>query len=124
MDALLIKPTERTLAVSLIAETGKFIFEGRSLPEDGKAFFIPILWWLNEYALKPAPETECSFQMDYFNSSSRKCFTDVFNVLDSIRENGYAVKIIWLFEEEDDELKEIGEEYQKLYNLDFQLRTC
>ena len=122
MDDLIIKPTERLLSVSLVPETGKFVFEGRSLPEDAKDFFKPIVRWLEQYAHSPAPQTECSFKMEYFNSSSRKCLVDVLSVLNSIHKEGHAVTIIWYFEEGDDELKEMGEEYQKEYDLDFQVR--
>jgi len=123
MDALIIKPTERLLSISLVAETGKFVFEGRSLPEDGKGFFTPIVEWLKQYALNPAAQTECSFKMEYFNSSSRKCFADVFKILDSIREKGNAVTIIWYYEDDDDELREMGEGYETIYDLDFQFRS-
>ncbi|MBI4930329.1 MAG: DUF1987 domain-containing protein [Bacteroidetes bacterium] len=124
MDALIIPATERLPSVSLVAETGKLIFSGRALPEDGREFFTPILRWMVSYALQPAALTECSFQMEYFNSSSRKCFTDVFDILDSMREKGHAVMIIWYFEEADDEMKEMGEHYESLYDLDFQFRSC
>ena len=123
MEALIIKPTDRSLSVSLTPETGKFIFSGRSLPEDGKAFFAPILDWLKKYSLKPSPLTQCVFRMEYFNSSSRKCFVDVFNILEGINENGHSITIIWQYEAGDDELKEIGEEYKDLYDLDFELQA-
>ena len=123
MEALIIEPTERFLSVSLIAETGKFIFSGKSLPEDGRIFFTPVMQWLKKYALAPADHTECSFKMEYFNSSSRKCFVDIFILLDSIRRNGNAVTIVWYYEEEDDEMKEMGEWYENIYDLDFQFRS-
>ena len=82
MDSLIINPTERHLSVSLVAETGKLVFEGRSLPEDGKLFFTPVLAWVAKYALSPAKKTECIFKMEYFNSSSRKSIVDLFEMLD------------------------------------------
>ncbi len=123
MNALIIKPTEHFPEISLVAETGKFVFAGKSLPEDGKVFYLPIVRWIEEYALKPAAKTECSFKMEYFNSSSSKCFADIFNILDSIREKSHAVTIIWNFDAEDDEMREMGEQYQSIYSLDFQFRS-
>jgi len=123
MDALIIKPTEHLPAISLIAETGRFVFYGKSLPEDGKVFYTPVLRWIEEYALSPAAKTECSFKMEYFNSSSSKCFADILNILDSIREKSHAVTIIWNFDEEDDEMREMGEQYQSIYKLDFHFRS-
>lgn len=124
MDALIIQPTESLLSVSLVAETGKFVFSGRSLPEDGAKFFTPIFRWLEAYALAPADKTQCTFQLEYFNSSSRKCLTDILKILDSIREKGHSVTIIWDSEEEDDEMKEMGEKYQSMFSLEFQFRSC
>ena len=122
MEALNINASERKLAVSLDPVTGKLSFTGRSLPEDAKAFFNPIVNWLHDYALAPAERTECSLKMEYFNSSSRKCFVDVFRMLDSIREAGHKVVIIWYYEEDDDELLDIGEKYQSIYKMiEFQL---
>lgn len=120
MEPLIIKPTDRLLSVSLIPETGKFVFEGRSLPENAKKFFISIMQWLEQYSLSPAAKTECSFKIEYFNSSSRKCFSDIFKVLDAIREKGHVVSIMWFFEAEDDELRKIGEAYEGMCDLDFQ----
>ena len=121
MEDLNIQASERKLAVSLSC-SGKLSFTGRSIPEDAKAFFTPIVNWLQEYALAPAPRTECSLKMEYFNSSSRKCFVDVFHILDSIRKQGNTIVIIWHYEEDDDELKEIGEKYRSIYEMmEFQL---
>ena len=120
MDPLIIESATRLPAVSLDAETGKFFLSGRSLPEDGRGFYISILQWVKEYALAPAAETECSFRMEYFNSSSRKCFTDIFKILSSMHQKGYAVKIIWYFEEPDDEMRDMGQWYQNIFKLDFQ----
>ena len=122
MEALNIKASERKLAVSLDPETGKLSFTGRSLPEDAKAFFNPIINWLQEYGKAPAARTECSLKMEYFNSSSRKCFADVFGILDSIRKQGNVVVIIWYYEQDDDELQDIGEKYKGIYEMmEFQI---
>lgn len=123
MDPLIIKSTARLLSVSLIPETGKFDFVGRSLPEDGREFFIPILQWIKNYSLSPATQTECSFQMEYFNSSSRKHLSDIFIIFVSMHEKGHAVKVIWYFEEGDDEMRQVGEWYQNIFKLDFQFRS-
>ena len=120
MDALIIEPEARLPLVSLIAETGKLSFSGRSLPEDGRIFFTPVVQWIRKYSLSPASHTECSFKMEYFNSSSRKCFIDIFKVLDAMREKGNAVTIIWHCEDVDDEMKEMGEGYENLFDLDFE----
>ena len=123
MDSLIIKPTELLPAISLNEKTGQFVFYGKSLPEDGKVFYTPVVRWIEEYSHAPAVRTQCSFKMEYFNSSSGKCFADIFKIFDSIREKGHVVTIIWNYDEEDEEMKEMGEHFQSIYKLDFQFRA-
>lgn len=122
MDSLIIKPTEHLPAISLVAE-GQFVFYGKSLPEDGKVFYMPVISWLEKYSHSPAVKTQCSFKMEYLNSSSSKCFADIFNILVSLHEKNHAVEIIWNYDQEDDEMKEMGEQYQSIYKLQFQFRA-
>ena len=123
MDVLKIKPTIKSLEVSLDAETGKLLFSGRSYPENSVGFFKPIIEWLKNYALHPAVLTECIFKIEYFNSASRKSVVEVFKVIESIYKSSHTVKIIWEFETGDDSMKETGEEYQTLFKLDFQFSS-
>lgn len=120
MDALKIKPTQNSLEVVLDADTGKLLFSGRSYPENSVVFFQPITEWMKRYALSPATKTECSFNLEYFNSASRKCILEIFRILESMHKNAHPVSIIWNFENDDDSMKEIGEEYQNMFKLDFQ----
>ena len=122
MESLIIKPTEHLPAISLVA-TGQFVFYGKSLPEDGKVFYMPVIRWLEKYSLNPAATTQCSFKMEYLNSSSSKCFADILNILSTMREKDHVVEIIWNYDEEDDEMKEMGEQFQSIYKLEFRFRA-
>jgi len=123
MDALKIKPTANSLEVSLDAETGKFSFVGRSYPENSSGFFKPVMEWAERYAQSPAAKTECMFKLEYFNSASRKCIIELLKILDTIHKNTRSVTIIWNFEEDDENMKETGEEYQNLFNLNFKFSS-
>jgi len=122
MKKLVTTPTDKLPLVSLDPETGRFSFSGSSIPEDGIAFYKPIAEWLVQYAEKPAKITECSFKMKYFNSASRKCLVDILKILNSIKEKGHAIIYIWQYEDDDDEMLEMGEEYQAIIGNDFQLK--
>lgn len=123
MDALKIKPTANSLEVSLDAETGKLSFVGRSYPENSSGFFKPVMEWAEQYALSPAAKTECLFKLEYFNSASRKCIIELLKTLDTIHKNTRSVTIIWNFEADDESMKETGEEYQNLFNLNFKFSS-
>lgn len=123
MEALKIPHTIKSLEVSLDAETGKLLFSGRSYPENSVGFFKPIIDWLEAYALHPAATTECSFQLEYFNSASRKCVMEIFKILESINKSAHSVTVIWDVEDGDDSMKETGEEYQNLFKLNFKFTS-
>lgn len=123
MDKLTIKPTLNSLEVSLDAETGKLSFIGRSYPENSTVFFKPVTEWIQRYAQNPAAETECFFKLEYFNSASRKCIIEFLKILDSIHKKTHSVTIIWNFEEDDENMKESGEEYQNMFSLNFKFSS-
>ena len=120
MDALKIEPTSTSLDIFLDAQTGKFSFSGRSVSEHSIEFFKPVMDWLEKYSEAPAPKTECVFQLEYFNSAARKSLIGIFNILHSLHKKGNSVVIIWHYDEGDESIRELGEEYAGMYNLKFQ----
>ena len=119
MESLKIKPTQNSLEVSLDAETGKLIFSGRSYPENSPTFFKPIIEWVQRYVQSPAPKTECSFTIEYFNSASRKSVMELFKVIERLHKTTGSVTILWNYEEDDETMRETGEEYKNIFKLDF-----
>ena len=77
MDPLIIEPTDESPEVILDKENGRFEFGGKSLPEDVKEFYSPILIWLENYVKDPNDETHVKFKFDYFNSASAKQILDI-----------------------------------------------
>ncbi len=49
--------TDDTPTVYFSKAEGKFLLEGRSLPEDVNKFYKPFLNWLTEYGTNPNPES-------------------------------------------------------------------
>ncbi len=120
MDALTIKQQNNTIGVVLDKENKKFVFEGRSLPENTVKFFDPVMKWLEEYKKAPASETLIDMNFIYFNTSSAKIILEVLQEFDNIKNDGYSVKITWHYMEEDYDIKEAGEEYETMVSLPFE----
>jgi len=60
----------------------------------------------------------------YFNSSTAKVLMDLFEFLEEIAEDGREVSIAWVHAEDDDNLKELGEEFaEELSAAKFELRV-
>lgn len=106
--------------VLLDPESGIFTIEGKSVPEDGKTFYAPVLKWLDDYFNQPAAETHFIFKLDYFNISTSKMILFILYKLNELKGKGHSVKITWYYKDEDDEMLEVGEDYEFMIDIPFE----
>ena len=119
MNSLFIAGTDETPEVRLDKQTGTFQISGRSLPEDSVKFFRPAMEWLAAYAQAPNPETPFVIKLDYMNTSSSKLIQDI---LLAIREIPGS-KVLWYFQEDDEDMENTGQEYAEFIDVPFEFRT-
>ncbi len=115
MENISIKKTNQTPDVKLDSKTGTLSFSGRSLPEDSTQFYAPIIQWIDSYLSSPCKVTNIVFELDYFNTASAKAIFSIIVKFDKLYESNYSVKIEWLYDEDDEDMKELGEEYKDLF---------
>ena len=118
---LIIESSEVTPEVILDKECNVCIFKGKSLPEDPMVFYRPVLNWIDEYAMQPNDNTQVSFKMIYFNTSSSKIFLDIMKKFESINRAGNKCCINWYYKDDDEEILEAGEIYAERVSLPFNL---
>ena len=122
MESLVLQPTAHTPSVSLNPSTGIFEFKGRSTPENSVEYYDPIFKWLDQYVASPSLKTIVNLQFEYFNTSSSKCILDVLKKFVKLHNAGGDVKIHWFYEEEDDDMKEAGEDYSDILEIPFEIQ--
>ena len=123
MESLVLQPTAHTPSVSLNSDSGVFEFKGRSTPENSLDYYDPIFKWLDQYVLKPSSKTVVKLQFEYFNTSSSKCILDVLKKFVKLHNAGSDVTIKWYYEEEDDDMKEAGEDYSDILDIPFEIQV-
>lgn len=119
MDPLYIDGAEDTPEVILDKEKNKFEFNGKSLPEDVIKFYSPIFKWVDEYAKEPNPETQVTVRIVYFNSASQRALNELLMGFKKIELRNCKVAVNWYFDEDDDEMRESGEEFEEITELKF-----
>ena len=119
MDVLIIKGSHETPEVLFNKETGEFSISGKSLPEDVKEFYTPIISWVNQYSESPNPETILKVKMDYFNTASSKMLLEIFERIKDIYDAGHKVGIDWYFQEDDEDMQDAGEDYADIVEVPF-----
>lgn len=111
MESIRIEPTERTPEIVFDYEKKTFSIKKESYPEDVTEFYGDLIKAFNGW-LEKQRESEIvfNFEMIYFNSSTAKVLIDLFDILD-IAANHNTVTINWIFDAEDDNMEELGEEF-------------
>lgn len=130
MKPYILEPSELIPGVIFDPDNNNFEMSGSSRPEDVRDLFYPMIEWLKNFGEKISQGMDTPFskdnpllfkiKMDYFNSSSAKFMFDIFEELNSIHKSGLPINIQWYFDEEDDDMREAGEEMQNLVNMKFQ----
>jgi len=98
---------------------GEFELSGRSLPENSRNIYQPVIDWLIEYKNAPQVSTVLNFKLEYFNTSSSKMLFEIFKIIEEINKKKFKTTINWYHEKEDEDFK-IEAEFL-ISNLDFDL---
>lgn len=123
MDDLKIEPTKFTPEIIFDYGNRLLMIKGESYPENTSEFFNPVFKWIEEYLKEENNEvTVVNIELYYFNSSSSKVLMNFFEVLDKAAEAGRTIKVNWIYEEEDEDSLEFGEEFaEDLSHIEFKL---
>jgi hypothetical protein len=121
MEAKRLAGTDESPEVILDKSTNEFKFQGKSLPEDVKEFYNPILDWVEQYAMDPNEETVVEFNMEYFNSASSKQILDILERFAMITEKGKKIAVKWHYMQDDEDMEDAGESYADIVNMPFEL---
>jgi len=112
MENIKIDATERSPEIDFDFDANVFTIKGESYPEDVTAFYGEVISKLESHlGAKDGGSVEFNFELIYFNSSTAKVLMGLFDLLEETAEGGVGVNINWVFEEEDDTMEELGEEF-------------
>jgi hypothetical protein len=121
MEALDIRATNDTPKVLLDPENNIFEISGRSLPEDVVSFYQPVLDWLDEYKSEPLGSMEFVFKYVYFNTATSKLVMDILIRLEEIKNAGKEVQVMWFYEQDDEDMLDLGEEFSENVDVPFEI---
>jgi hypothetical protein len=118
-DVVEIQATIDSPGIVLNRQKGLIKFTGRSLPENPKEFYNPIMSWLSKYVEKPCDKTHVVLNMDYFNTASSKILLDVLETAKSIQKAGNSISIDWHYLEDDEDMLEVGQDFADIIETPF-----
>ncbi len=85
-----------------------------------EGFCGPVLTWLSEVEGELDDNINFVFDLEYFNISSSKRILFILYKLNNLREKGKDICVSWYFSTDDDEMKEVGEDFAVMVNIPFE----
>lgn len=113
MENLYIEASDCTPTIYFNHEQNVLDIRGISYPENTLSFYAPIFSWLQNYFDQPKKGglgVKVNIEIVYFNSGSSKILLDFFDLLDGAAFRGIDIEINWIYEEDDGDMLEYGEE--------------
>ena len=112
MDNLIIESTKSTPKVIGDTQTGNLTLSGNLFPENSIIFFKPIYKWITDLS-KQCNSFEIEFELNYISSSSVIQILKTMQLVEELNSDS-NIKFIWKYEEDDEDIQKLGEEFNKL----------
>jgi len=113
-----IEPTNQTPKVEFLPN-GKFIMEGRSMPENVVAFYDPIIQFVQ---VKASGDIVFDINLEYFNTATSKKLLELLRHMEA-NSRIKSILVNWYFEEGDEDSLETAEIYEEsLMRVEFRYR--
>jgi hypothetical protein len=112
MEKHVIREKQRnTPGIVFYQRLNKLEIIGRAIPENPELLFMQLNDWITSH-LDKNEGLNISFQLEYINSGSSKYLFETLKSVAAARRTGKKIRIKWLFEEDDEAMKELGEHYR------------
>jgi hypothetical protein len=134
MNKILLEATEFTPNVSFDHIDFVFELKGESSPEDARAFYTPLIKWVDDFAKylhflysgNPASAKKpihFVFHLDYVTSSSLKNIYTLLLQIDLLTAYSSDLKIKWIYDKGDEDMQDNGLEFSKMVKTPFDIQS-
>ncbi|MFY7998860.1 MAG: DUF1987 domain-containing protein [Candidatus Kapaibacteriota bacterium] len=121
MESVYLEKTTETPSVRMDVQGAVIDIEGNSYPENAFEFYQQIFDWIDAYFASGADRLRAVFRLNYFNTSSAKCMLNFMTLLQKYHGNDKSITVEWYYEEDDDDMLEIGKAFSVDFTMPFQL---
>jgi hypothetical protein len=121
MEKLNIKETKQSPLVILDHVVGAFEIKGSSFLDNAHEFYTPLITWVRDYSNKPKDSTKVTFELNYINTSSQRMLFDFLKELNALHKSGNKVHIDWLYDENDYDLRDVGEDLLSFMDFSYKI---
>jgi len=127
MKKLIIDSTPNSPNILFEPNTSRFEISGESRPENASVFYQPVIDWVreleasfNQNDIQVNTPFTFNFNLEYFNSTSAKFILDFCKKLGHLHSLGHPINIRWHYEEDDEDMLEVGQEMSRMSKFPFE----
>ncbi len=120
MQNIYIPAKDESPEIIFDIESNNFSIKGKSVLTDVEDFYAPVLSWLEEVGNDLETSASFVFDLEYFNIASSKRILFILYKLSELRKSGKDIYVVWYFSLEDDDMKEVGEDFAVMVNIPFE----
>jgi hypothetical protein len=113
MENLIIEGTQSTPRIDCDFAAGSVEMHGDSYPENSFELFSPVTGWIEAFLASGERELMLNLYLLYLNTSSVKAMMDIFDLLEEAYRNGRQVAVNWHYDEENERVAELAEEFKE-----------
>ncbi len=121
MENIYVEKTKKTPLIHINLIENKFLIKGPSFSENIVDIYNPIIEWIDEQIPNLDKELICELYFTVLNSASHKKIFQILIRLNSFLDTGKRIKVQWFYDEDDEDIMEMGEDLTELINIPFEL---
>jgi hypothetical protein len=119
MSKLYIERTNSTPEINLDTESGKYSIRGFSYPHDTRNIYKPVWDWFDDLKLDSGKEFKLEIGLAHISSNSLIAINQILTNVRELKDSGVKTKVIWSYDEEDEDCLEVGVELSGVSGLSF-----
>jgi len=116
-----IEGTKDTPEIVIDEANSEVKITGPSYPENAFSIYTVVLDWITESEKDDLKQIKFEFYYSYINSSSKKVVYEILLQLESMGKAGTEISIVWYYDKYDEDMFELGQEFDELVKVPFQL---
>jgi len=121
MDTFTKKETESTPKIDFDIQNSIYEISGKSVPLKTSEFYQPIINWLKGFSDDIKNESKVKIDLEYFNSESYKWLIQIFRIFERSNKLGAKINVEWFFDKGDEEIMDLGKEFEQIVDLPFKI---
>jgi hypothetical protein len=121
MENIYVEKTKKTPLIHINLKENKFLIKGPSFSENIIDIYNPIIDWIDDNIPNLDIELTCELYFTVLNSASHKKIFQILIRLNSYLDSGKKIKVQWFYDEDDEDIMEMGEDLTELINIPFDI---